>query len=106
MHEKCTAEFARHYCWPLLLAIDQRNEANELTGSNHGISVDHANELQLLRIVGPYGNDHATLLAKLSDQSWRRFRSGGGDDDRVKRSDVGKAERTVSGNNLDSGIAK
>ncbi len=66
------------------------------------LSVDCADELQLLRVGGADGHDHSSGIAELGEKRGRQIGSGGGDEDGVERGADGKTKRAVSGN--DSGV--
>jgi hypothetical protein len=88
------------------LTGNQRYKAHKLTKRSHGLAVDHADELQLLRVGRSDRNDHSSSVAELSGQSRRQMESGGRNEDGVKRSAVRKSERAIADDDMDIAIAK
>ena len=84
----------------------QRDEANGFAQRDHGLTVDDADELQLLRVRGADGDNHAAAFAELREQSGRHLVSGGGDNNGVKWRYGRKTERSVAGEDADVGIAE
>ena len=85
------------------MTYDQGDEADWVAERDHGLAVVHANELQLLRIRGADGNNHASTFAQLSEQSRWDFESGSGDQNCVEGSVGGKTECAVAGQDMDIG---
>src|SRR4029077_12238910 len=85
---------------------NQRNEADEFTKCNHGLRIDDPDELELLRLLGSDWNTHATGVAELGKQGGGQIGSGGRNKDCVEGCGSGKTECTVSGEELDVGIAE
>ena len=87
----------------LIMTCDQGDEADWVAERDHGLAVVHANELQLLRIRGADGNNHASTFAQLREQSGRNLVSGSGDQNCVEGSVSGKTEYAVAGKDMDIG---
>src|ERR1700691_1778360 len=85
----------------LLRIGDQRDEADRFTQRDYGLTVAHADELQLLRVRGADGDNHAPAFAELREQSGRHLVSGGGDNNGVKWRYGRKTERSVAGEDAD-----
>jgi len=88
------------------LVGDQRDEAYRITRGDDGLTVVHADELELLRVGWADGDDHAPAVAELGEQRRRDVQSGGGDEDCIEGGMCGKAEGSVAGKDLDIGITE
>ena len=48
-------------------AGNERDEADGFAKGDHGLTVEHADELQLLGVGGADGDDHASAIAELRE---------------------------------------
>jgi len=70
------------------------------------VTVADADELQLLRVGGTNGDDHAAALAKLREQSGRHVESGCGYEDGIEGGVGRETEGAIAGEDADVGVAE
>jgi hypothetical protein len=88
------------------LVRNQRNEADEFAKGIYKLPVELADEMELLRVGRPDGDDHSTAVAELSGQSGRDTERGSGDEDVVERCAGMESERAIAGKDADIRVAK